>query len=66
MLASMTYALVLGDLAAIWSVCYVMIDILLELHSTRVSARAARTPSNGDVRGLDAHKGEWFLFLLEF
>ena len=61
----MTYALVLGDLAAFWSARDVMSDVLLGLHSTLVSACAGRT-LNGDVGVLNAHKGWWFLLLLVF
>jgi len=41
------YARVLGDLAAIWSGCDVMSDVLPGLYSTRVRARVGRTPSIG-------------------
>ena len=47
---SMTYALVLRDLTAFWSARDVMSDVLLGLYSTRVSARAGKTPSMGIVR----------------
>ena len=50
-LASMTYALVLRDLTAFWSARDVMRAVLLGLHSTRVSARAGRTPSMGMCAG---------------
>jgi hypothetical protein len=49
--ASMTYARVLGDLAAICSAFDVMRDVLLGTHSTRVSARAGRIPLMGMCAG---------------
>ena len=65
-LASMTYALVLGDLTAFCSALDVMSDVLLGLYFTRASARTGRTPSMGMCEGLNVHKGRWFLLPLEF
>jgi len=56
----MTYALVFGDLAAFWSARDVMCDVLLGLHSTRVSARAGRTPSMGMCAGSMHTRGGGF------